>query len=252
MGRDVIVGRQPVCELLRAGRRTVHRVLIAGRAHGSDDALAQALRLAQQKGVAVQPVSAQHLERLARGGHHQGIAAEAGDYPYVTGWRDCLTVAQRRGEPALLLMLDHIQDPQNLGAILRTCDAAGVHGVIIPKDRACDVTPAVVRASAGASEYLAVARVANLHDTLRRLRQEDVWAVGLEGVASAKLYTEADLAGPLCLVVGSEGEGLSRIVRESCDYLIRVPMRGGVGSLNASVAAGIALYEILRQRGRQR
>jgi 23S rRNA (guanosine2251-2'-O)-methyltransferase len=155
---------------------------------------------------------------------------------------------ERSDSPNLLLMLDHVQDPQNLGALLRSAECAGVDGVLIPKDRAAAVTSTVVRASAGASEHLRVVKVTNLVRTMKSLRDHGIWWAGLEGSPEAVLYSEADLAGSVGLVVGSEGRGLSRLVRETCDYLIRLPLRGRIHSLNAAVAGGLALYECLRQR----
>lgn len=248
MTRELIYGRQPVLETLRAGRRQVFKVLVAEGTQTSAESMAALSKVAVQREAEVRMVALHDLDRLCGGGHHQGVAAEVGEYPYVER-EELIEGAQGT---LLLLMLDHIQDPQNLGAILRTAETAGVDGVIIPKDRAAAVTPAVVRASSGASEHLPIVRVVNLHQTIRWLHDQQVWIVGLEAVAEARLYTAADLTGPLCLVVGSEGAGLGRLVRESCDFLVRLPVQGRIGSLNASAAAAVALYEVLRQRGSQR
>jgi 23S rRNA (guanosine2251-2'-O)-methyltransferase len=249
--RETLFGRQPVLECLRAGRREILRLMVAANVRTAAAAVAQILKAAERRGLAVSPMGIPDLDRLCRGGHHQGVAAEVSPYPYAD--LDALTdAAGPGGAPALLLLLDHVQDPQNLGAILRTADAAGVHGVVIPRDRASEVTPAVVRASAGAAEHVSIACVVNLHQTMLRLKEQGVWLVGLEAEPAAKLYHAADLTGPLCLVVGGEGEGLGRLVRDTCDFLVRLPMQGKVASLNASVAAGIALYEVLRQRAEGR
>ncbi len=161
-------------------------------------------------------------------GHHQGVALEVSGYPYVP-WQEALRASQQAGEMPLLLVLDCLQDPQNLGSLLRTAEAVGVHGVVIPKRRAVDITPAVVNASAGAAEHLNVGIVTNLAQTLEQMKRANVWAVGLEATPDALPYTEADLNRPLALVVGSEGSGISRLLRERCDFLIRLPMRGAWG-----------------------
>jgi 23S rRNA (guanosine2251-2'-O)-methyltransferase len=179
---------------------------------------------------------------------HQGVALEVASYPYVEV-ETILRGAGRLGEQPFILALDHLQDPHNLGALLRTAEVAGVHGAIIPSRRAVEVTPAVVSASAGASEHLRVARVTNLVRTLESLKADGLWVVGLENRPNAVPYYQADLNLPLVLVVGAEGQGLGRLVRESCDLLLRLPTRGRVKSLNASVAGGIAVYAALAARG---
>jgi len=212
--------------------------------------IVQITKLAEKRNVPIRAVLPQELDRLCRSGHHQGVAIEVSGYPYAD--LDELLAVGAPGqskEPPLLLLLDHIQDPQNLGSMLRTADAVGVTGVIIPKDRAVDVTAAVVRASAGAAEHVRIAIVTNLHQTMLRLKEEGVRLAGLETDSSSTLYAGADLIGPLGLVIGGEGEGLGKLVRETCDLLIRLPMRGRVASLNAAVAAAVALYEVRRQRG---
>lgn len=244
--REIVHGRQPVRELLRAARRRVFRVLFCAEPHPGG-VVTDIVAMAREHSLAVRQITAPEMARLCGEGHHQGVAAEVSGYPYVD--RDALWAAAAAGpEPPLILVLDHIQDPQNLGAILRASDAAGAHGLILPRDRAAAVTPAAVRASAGASEHAYVARVTNLVREMEWLKSRGVWLVGLEGVPEAKLHTGADLKGALGLVVGSEGEGLGRLVREHCDFLIRLPMRGRVNSLNASAACAVALYEIRRQR----
>ncbi|MFN2185663.1 MAG: 23S rRNA (guanosine(2251)-2'-O)-methyltransferase RlmB, partial [Anaerolineae bacterium] len=180
--------------------------------------------------------------------NHQGLAAEVSGYPYVE-MAEPMRLARESQASPFLLLLDHVQDPQNLGSLLRTAEAAGVHGVIIPGRRAAGVTPAAVRTSAGAAEHVRVALVANLVQAMRQLKAEGVWIAGLEAAPDAQLYTKAALSGPLGLVIGSEGQGLARLVRETCDFLIRLPMLGRVESLNAGVAGAIALYEARRQRG---
>ena len=239
---EVLYGRQPVHETLRAGRRQVHKLLLAqGIKPGG--IVGRILGLAKQARVPVKVVERRDLDKLGGEVNHQGLAAEVSGYPYV--YLDALV----DGESPFLLLLDHIQDPQNLGSLLRTADAAGLHGVVIPRRRAAGVTPAAVRASAGAAEHVRVAQVSNLVQAMETLKEAGVWFAGLEALPQAQLYTQADLSGPLGLVVGSEGEGLARLVRETCDFVIRLPMQGQVGSLNAAVAGAIALYEARRQRG---
>lgn len=244
--REILYGRQPVRETLRAGRRQVFKIR---QAKGLKPAgiVGQIVTLAEQAGVPVQEVDRRELDRLGGAANHQGLAGEVSGYPYVQ-MEHVLAAARQEGTAPLVVLLDHIQDPQNLGSLLRTVEAAGVHGAVIPERRAVSVTAAVVRASAGAAEHVRVAQVTNLVRAMKALQAEGVWLTGLEALPEAQPYTEAKLAGPLGLVVGSEGKGLSRLVRETCDFLVRLPLRGQVESLNAGVAGGIALYEVLRQR----
>jgi 23S rRNA (guanosine2251-2'-O)-methyltransferase len=244
--KEVLYGRQPVFETLRAGRRQVFKLLLARGIRPSAPTGA-AVALARRANVPIQEVDRSLLDGLGREAHHQGVAAEVSGYPYVE-LPDLLEAARQAHEAPLLLILDHLLDPQNLGSLLRSADAAGVHGVVLPARRASEVTPAAVRASAGAAEHLRVAQVPNLVRAMEHLKAQGVWLAGLEMLPEAQEYTAADLAGPLGLVVGAEGEGLARLVRETCDLLVRLPMHGRVGSLNAAVAGAIALYEARRQR----
>jgi 23S rRNA (guanosine2251-2'-O)-methyltransferase len=245
--REILYGRQPVRETLRAGRRQVFRLVVAQGIKRAG-VVSQSLALAEQIGVPVQTVDRRELDKLGGEVNHQGLAAEVSGYPYVD-LAEPLEAARQSDTPPFLLLLDHIQDPQNLGSLLRSAEAAGVHGVVIPGRRAAGVTPAAVRASAGAAEQVRVAQVTNLVRAMEWLKAEGLWMVGLEAAPGAQLYTEADLGGSLGVVVGSEGKGLSRLVRERCDYLIRLPMMGQVESLNAAVAGAITLYEARRQQG---
>jgi 23S rRNA (guanosine2251-2'-O)-methyltransferase len=242
--KETIYGRNAVYEMLRANRRQVYRLMVAQgvqeRGH-----LADALRLAQQRSILVQRVKRDALDRITDS--HQGIVAEVEAYPYVT-IDDILDLARRRNEPPLILILDVIQNPQNLGTLLRTAEAVGAHGVIIPQRRGVEVTQAVVNASSGASEHLLIAQVVNLVMAITGLKEQDVWVTGLDNLPEARSLDQADLSGAVALVVGNEGEGMRRLVRESCDFLVKLPMRGQVDSLNAAVAGSIVLYEILRQR----
>jgi 23S rRNA (guanosine2251-2'-O)-methyltransferase len=197
--------------------------------------------------VPVQTADRRQLDRLGKGVRHQGIVAEVDEYPY-TSLQDVLTLAAERDEPPWLLVLDCLQDPQNLGTLLRTAEVVGVHGLVIPERRSVGVTPAVVSASSGASEHARIVQVTNLVRTMRDLQERGVWIAGLEAISGATNVWQADLKGPLALVVGSEGQGIRRLVRETCDYMVELPMRGQIGSLNASVAGSVVLYEAARQR----
>ncbi len=245
--REILYGRQPVRETLRAGRRQVFKLLVA-RGIRPTGIVGEVLSLADRSHIPVQTVEPQNLDKLGNQANHQGLAVEVSGYPYVD-FPSLLTAAQTAKEPPFLLILDHLQDPQNLGSLLRTAEATGVHGVVIPSRRAVGVTPAVVRASAGAAEHVRVAQVTNLVQAMQFLKAKGIWLIGLEATPDAVLYTHADLTIPLGLVIGSEGSGLARLVRATCDWLIRLPMYGQVGSLNAATAGAIALYEVRRQRG---
>ena len=246
--REVLYGRHAVRESLRAGRRKPYKVMLAEGIRQTD-AIGQIVFLAEQAGISVIRTERRNLDRIGNV-NHQGVALETSEYPY-SALDDVLAVARSRQEAPLFLLLDLLQDPQNVGSLLRTAEAVGVHGVVIQRRRAVDITPAVVRASAGAVEHLLVTQVTNLADTIERLKAHYVWVAGLEAVPSARPYHEADLSGSLAVVVGSEGSGLRRLVRERCDFLLRMPMLGQVTSLNAAVAGSVVLYEVLRQRQEQ-
>jgi 23S rRNA (guanosine2251-2'-O)-methyltransferase len=242
--REILYGRQPVRECLRARRRHVHQLILA---EGVDEGgiVDEIVNLAKGLNLSMKRVPRLQLERVAKA--HQGVALEVAGYPYVDV-ADILERAHKLAEPPFILALDHVQDPHNLGALLRTAEVAGVHGVIIPNRRAAEVTPAVVNVSAGASEHLPVAQVANLVRGLESLKAEGLWVAGLDSSSQALPYHQVDLNLPLVLVVGAEDQGLSRLVRETCDLLLSLPVRGQVQSLNASVAGGVALYAALAAR----
>ena len=243
--RELIYGRNAVHEVLRAGRREVHKILVAEGAQ-ERGVLAEVLTLAGQRRLPIQRVPRSRLDHVTDA--HQGIAAEAGPYPYVNP-EDILDLAAERGERPLVLALDVIQNPQNLGTLLRTAEAVGAHGAILPRRRGVEVTLAVVSASSGASEHMRIARVVNLARAMEDLKEHGVWIAGLEHKDERAIdFWIADLRGALALVVGNEAEGMRRLVRQTCDYLLRIPMRGRLESLNASVAGSIVLYEVLRQR----
>lgn len=240
-----IEGRNPVIEALRAGRE-INKLLVAkGAQEGS---IRQVLGLARDAGVIIQEVDRSRLDTLAEGRNHQGVIAMAAAHSYVDVDQIFAKAAQAGVDP-LIMVLDGIEDPQNLGSLLRTADAAGVHGVIIPERRAVGLTETVAKVSAGAVEYVPVARVTNIVRTLEELKERGLWVVGTHQ-EGRELYHEARLTGPLAVVVGSEGKGIGRLVAEKCDFMVRLPMLGHVTSLNAAVAGAILIYEIRRQRDR--
>lgn len=241
--RGTIEGRNPVIEALRSGRPLV-KIMIA---RGIEPAFARNVRfLARNAGVPVVEIERAHLDSMALTRKHQGVIAIGAAVRYREA-DELLDGTGDGGQPPFIVVLDGIEDPQNLGAIIRTCDAVGATGVIIPKRRACGLTGAVARASAGAVEHVACARVANLAGEVERLKAKGLWAIGADTGAARTVY-EADLTGPLAVVIGSEGRGISSIVKSKCDLLVRIPLRGHTSSLNASVAAAVIAYETLRQR----
>lgn len=244
--REWLYGRQAVREMLRAQRRQV-RQLIVNRGSEQGGVLGTILALAAERGVPVVEADRNRLDQLSERANHQGVIAEVSAYPTVE-LDDIWELAQARAEPPFVLCLDHLQDPQNLGTLLRTAEAVGVHGVLIPERRAAGITPAVSNASAGAVEHLRVAEIVNVTRTLEILKAHGLWVAGLDADDQATPYDRADLGGPLAIVVGSEGEGLARLVRKQCDWLISLPMRGQIASLNAAVAGSIVLYAALRTR----
>lgn len=238
---DVIAGRNAVAEALKSGR-AIDSVLVArGNRTGSIGVLIAKCRDA---GIPVKDADPRKLEAMA-GPNHQGIVAIAACKEYATV-DDLFALAAERGEEPLFVVCDELEDPHNLGAILRTAEAAGAHGVIVPKRRSAGLTSTVYKASAGAVEYVPVARVTNIADTLRELKARGVWVYGLD--MDGQSYDKTDLRGAAALVVGAEGNGIGRLVRSECDVVVSLPMRGKIQSLNASVACGILLYEAARQR----
>lgn len=242
----LIWGRHAVYEALRAGRQ-IERVVVAQGARPVG-LLAAILRLAGERGVKVQWLDRRLLDRLSQGANHQGVLAEASAYRY-SSLEDLLRQAEASAGLPLLLALDAIEDPQNFGTLLRSAEAVGASGVVIPVHRSVGVTPAVEKSSAGAVEYLAIARVTNLARALADLKTRRYWIAGLDAAGTVP-YDEFAVDVPLVIVVGAEARGLGRLVREACDVLVRLPMRGHIESLNAAVAGSIVLYEVLRRRGR--
>jgi 23S rRNA (guanosine2251-2'-O)-methyltransferase len=245
VGGEQVEGRQAVRELLLAGRRRVHELWVtaevAGRG-GVEDLIA----LAHDQRVPVQQVARKRLEAAARSEAPQGVLAKAA--PLQEADVDELAVSVR-GRPPFLVLVDGVTDPGNLGALLRSADGAGVTGIVLPRHRAAHVTPTVAKAAAGAVEHLPIALVPGLPATIERLRKQQIWVVGLHDAAPGSLFDLGDLArGPIALVLGAEGAGLSRLVRERCDLLVSIPMHGALSSLNVAVAAALACYEVARQR----
>lgn len=244
---EYIWGRNPIIETLHSHRH-VKRILLA---EGQREApvIASIVQEAECRHISIQTVPRARLDQLSHGAVHQGCLAEVEERHYAST-DQILAYAAEKQETPFLLILDAIQDVNNLGSLLRTAEAAGMHGVIIPQHRAAEVNATVVKTSAGATEHLLIAQETNITRAIDYLKKQNVWVIGLAGEART-LYTEADLTGPLALVVGNEGKGISRLVREHCDLLVKLPMHGYVNSLNAAIAGSIAVYEALRQRQRQ-
>jgi 23S rRNA (guanosine2251-2'-O)-methyltransferase len=244
MKKEWIWGRNPAWEVLRAGKRKAFQLRIASGVK-VEGRLKEILELARDRAIPVAEVPRETLNGISS--HHQGVALQAEEYPYA-GLDDVLQTAEDRNESPLVLLLDTLKDPQNLGSLIRTAELVGVHGLVLPYRRTATVTPAVVSASSGASEHIHITQ-ANLAQTITQLKEEGLWVVGLEGGLKAQLPGEIDLDGPLAVVVGSEAEGMRELVRSSCDFLLRLPMRGQIDSLNAAVAGSVALYLIWQARG---
>lgn len=243
---EYIWGRNPVLETLRSSRR-VKRLLLA-EGHRDAPVLAAILSEAEQRHIPIETTPRARLDQLSHGAVHQGCLIMVEERRYAA-LDEILAYAAEKQEAPFLLLLDAIQDVNNLGSLLRTAEAAGVHGVVIPHHRAADVNATVVKTAAGATEHLLIAHETNLSRTIDLLKKQNIWVIGLAGEARTR-YSDANLTGPLALVVGNEGKGISRLVREHCDLLISLPMRGQINSLNAAVAGSIVLYEALRQRER--
>ena len=243
LAEGLIEGRNALTEALKSGR-TIDKVYVA---EGSTDrALTRLAALAKEAGAVVVPVDRRKLDQMSPTGAHQGVIAAVAAHEYASV-DDILALAAERNEAPLIVICDELSDPHNLGAILRSAECAGAHGVIIPKRRSVGLTAVVAKTSAGAVEYLPVARVANIANTIRELKEQGVWIYGTAADGASGLY-RTDLTGPAAIVIGNEGEGMSRLVRESCDVLVSIPMKGRISSLNASAAATVLLYEALRQR----
>lgn len=243
VSNEILVGRNAVMEALRSGR-SINKILIAkGDRQGS---IKEIIGAAKDSGVLLQEVDVKKIGDLAKDQRHQGVLAYVSPVEYVE-IEDILQKAADLGEAPFIVLLDELEDPHNLGAILRTADAAGVHGVLIPKRRSCPLSATVAKTSAGAVEYVPVARIGNIAQTIKELKKLGFWVVGAD-MDGDKKYYEADLTGALVLIIGNEGKGISRLTREQCDFLVQIPMAGKINSLNASVAGSILMYESFKQR----
>jgi 23S rRNA (guanosine2251-2'-O)-methyltransferase len=239
----IIAGRKPVMEALKSGTRVEKIVFLTGVQGG---VIRELRELAERRNVPVVQATKQEFRELAIDQTTQGVVAVVPMKQYVPLER-LLEIPAERGEKGFLLVLDEIEDPHNLGALVRTAECAGVHGVVLPKHHSAPVTTAVVKTSAGATEYMAIAEVTNIAATLGELKEGGYWIIGLDG-SGDKLYTDVDYSTPVALVIGNEGKGIRRLVRETCDHLVRIPQRGKIESLNASVAGALAMYEVVRAR----
>lgn len=239
---DKIEGRNPVTEALKSGRNIDKIYVKKGDRHGS---IIPIIRMAKEKGIQISEADARKLDEMSETGAHQGVIAVCAAAEYKTV-DDILRIAEEKGEPPFIIILDKIADPRNLGSIIRTANCAGVHGIIISKHDSASLTATCAKASAGAVEYTPVARVASLAKTIDDLKKKNIWVTGADASGDKELF-DADLKGAVAIVIGSEGEGISRLVLEKCDFKVKIPMRGNVNSLNASIAASLFIYEAVRQ-----
>lgn len=244
ISKDIIMGRNSVLEALKA-ERPINKILVAaGEKKGT---IIEIIRLAREKRIVIQEVSNTQLDQVSDKGNHQGIVAFAAPFPYVEV-EDILAKAKEKGEKAFIIIADGITDPHNLGALIRTAEAAGAHGIIIPRRNSTPVTSTVAKVSAGAVEYLPVARETNIVRCIEDLKKSGLWVIGAD-MDGKDLLFNTDLKSPVALVIGGEDKGLGRLVKEKCDIIVRIPMKGSMSSLNASVAGAVMMYEVVRQRG---
>lgn len=238
-----VEGRNAVIELLKSDR-TINKIMIAkGEKQGS---IYEIIKLAKEKRIVITEVDKAKLDTISETKHHQGVIAFASPIEYKT-LDDILEIAKSKNEDPFILIADEIEDPHNLGALIRTAEIAGCHGLLIPKRRSALVTEVVTKVSCGATEYLPIARVNNINEAVRDLKENGVWVVGTDGSAD-KLYYEQDFRGPIAIIIGSEGRGMNKLTMKSCDFLVKIPMFGHITSLNASVSGGIVLFEAVKQR----
>ncbi|MBC6679367.1 23S rRNA (guanosine(2251)-2'-O)-methyltransferase RlmB [Zhenpiania hominis] len=241
---DMITGRNAVLEALKSDRE-IEKLIVAKGAEGS---IRKITGMAKDKKIPIQYREKAALDRIAGRNSHQGVIAQVSEYTYCT-LDDILRRAEERGEDPFIMILDGLEDPHNLGAVMRTAECCGAHGIVIPKRRSAGITETVAKASAGAVEYMLCARVSNIGQAIDQLKERGMWVAACD--MGGKAYTEQDLTGSLAVVIGSEGTGISRLVREKCDFVVSIPMKGKITSLNASNAAAILMYEVVRQRERQ-
>lgn len=241
MGKEnIIVGRNPVTEALRSGRE-IDKLMVSSE----EGSMKKILALAKERRIPVMKVEKSAIDRIAEGKAHQGVAAYVSAYAYAD-LEDIFRIAEERGEDPFIIILDNLEDPHNLGAIMRTAECAGAHGVIIPKRRACGLTEVVAKASAGAIEYMPCVKVTNIAQTIEELKERGIWVAACD--MGGQEYYKANLKGKLAVVIGSEGFGISRLVKEKCDFVVSMPMVGRITSLNASNAAAVIIYEVRKQR----
>jgi 23S rRNA (guanosine2251-2'-O)-methyltransferase len=241
---EKIYGRKPVLEAIRSGQRAISRVYLL---QGSRDSVLDQVEMhAKARSIPISLETRHRMDTMADQENHQGVIAVVEDFKYAD-LQDVLDTARDKNQPVFVLLLDEIEDPHNLGAIIRSADAAGVHGVVIPKNRAAEVNATVLKSSAGASEHVTTVRVANINDTIKKLKEAGVWVIGTD-VEATKYFYEYDYRQPVAIVIGNEGRGLRRLVKENCDELVKIPMAGKMSSLNASVASALLLFEVTRQR----
>lgn len=238
---ETIIGRNAVLEALK-GNREIEKITLAKGAEGS---VKQIAAKARDKHIPIYYSDKARMDKAASGGVHQGVIAVVSDYKYCTV-DDILARAAQRGEDPFIIILDGLEDPHNLGAIMRTAECAGVHGIVIPKRRSVSVTETVAKTSAGAVEYMLCAKVTNIAKEIEKLKEKGVWVGACD--MGPDLYYRQDLKGPIAIVIGAEGAGISRLVKEKCDFVVSIPMKGNITSLNASNAASILMYEVVRQR----
>lgn len=241
--QDQVEGRNAVLELLESDR-DINKIFVSdGEKHGSINKI---IALAKERKIIINEISRAKLNQMAQTENNQGVIAIVPPFNYCE-IEDILDVAKQRNEKPFILILDGIEDPHNLGSIIRTAETAGVHGIIIPKRRAASVNSTVAKVSAGAVEHMKIARVNNINDAMQTLKENDVWICGTD-MNTDKYYYDEDYRGAIAIVIGSEGFGMSRLVKENCDFLVKIPMKGNITSLNASVSAGIVMYEVVKQR----
>jgi 23S rRNA (guanosine2251-2'-O)-methyltransferase len=243
INKDIIEGRNPVFEAIMAGR-PLNRIIIADGA--KDSVINKIIKLAKEKHIVLEYASKAKIDKISITGNHQGLLAISSLKEYVNV-EDIISIAYKKGEAPFIIVLDRITDIQNLGSILRTADAVGAHGIIIPKRRAAGLNSTVGKVSAGAVEYVPVARVTNITRTIEYMKENNIWIIGTDAKEGSPFY-EADLSGAVAIVIGSEGKGIGRLVRETCDIMVNIPMKGNIQSLNAGVAAAVIMYEVMRQR----
>ncbi len=241
---DQVEGRNAVLELLES-ERDINKILIAnGEKHGS---IYKIISIAKERKIPITEVDRSKLNKISQTQNHQGVIAIVPPFNYCEV-DEILELAEQKNEQPFIIILDGIEDPHNLGSIIRTAETAGVHGIIIPKRRSATVNSTVSKVSAGAVEYMKIARVNNINETIRQLKKQGIWICGTD-METETIYTKQDYRLPIAIVIGSEGFGMSRLVKENCDFLVKIPMKGKINSLNASVSAGIIMYEVVRKRG---